>query len=85
MFSQLLGPMEVGSLFAVFDENLGIFGVIDDPHGVPIGLCIISHEDFNAELRDSMPSHDVVEVMPKNHLEHFYLHFGSTQPPKVFG
>ena len=60
--------MEVASSLTPLDRNLEIFGAIDDPHGVPIGLRIVCHEAFKVWLRDSMPSHDVVEVMLENHL-----------------
>ena len=60
--------MEVASSLAPLDWNLRISVAIDDPHGVPIGLRIIRHEAFEMWLRDFMPSHDVVEVMPEKHL-----------------
>ena len=43
--------------FVPFDWNLGIFGFVDDPHDVLIGLRIICYEAFVKRLRHSMLSH----------------------------
>jgi hypothetical protein len=67
--------MEVATSLAPLDRIFGMSGAVDDPHNVPISLRIIRHEDFEVWLRDSMPSHDVVEVMPKKTLEHPFLGF----------
>ena len=58
-FSQRLGPMEVASFLASRP--------IDYPHSIPIGLRIVSHEYFEMRLGNSMPSHDVVEVVLEKH------------------
>lgn len=60
--------MKIACFLAPLYWNLGIFGAIDNPYNLPIGLCIVRHEAFEMRLGDSMPSFDVVEVMPKKHL-----------------
>ena len=52
----------------VLDGNLRISGPVDNPHGIPIGLRIVRHESIEMRFGNSMPSHDVVEVVPKEHL-----------------
>jgi hypothetical protein len=60
--------MEVAGSLASIDGNLRISRLVDNPHGIPIGLRTISHESFEVRLGNSMPSHDVVEVVPQQHL-----------------
>ena len=59
VFFQKLGPMELRRSLA----NLWIFGPIDNFDGIPIGLRIVFHESFEVRVENSMPSHDVVEVV----------------------
>ena len=68
VFLQRPGPMEVACSLAPIDGNFWISKPIDNPHGIPIGLRTIRHEFFEVRLGNSMPSHDVVEVVPKKHL-----------------
>jgi hypothetical protein len=68
MFLQRLGPMEVACYLASIHENLSISRPVDNPHGIPIGLRTVTHESFELRLGNSMPSHDVVEVVPEKHL-----------------
>jgi hypothetical protein len=63
MFLQRLGPMEVAGSFTSIDENLWISVPINNPHGIPIGFCIVRHEAFKVRFGDCMAGHDVVEVM----------------------
>ena len=60
--------MKVAGSLASIDGNLRISRPIDNPDGIPIGLRTVSHESFEVRLGDSMPSHDVVEVVPEQHL-----------------
>ena len=68
VFFQGQGLMKVAGFLVPFNWNLGIFGVVNDPRDVPIGLCIVCHEAFEMWLQGSTPSHDVVEVMLEKHL-----------------
>lgn len=68
MFFQRLGPMKVAGSFASIDGNLRIPRPVDNAHGIPIGLRTVSHETLEVRLGNSMPSHDVVEVVPEKHL-----------------
>jgi hypothetical protein len=63
VFFQGLGPMEIIRSFTPFDQNIGIFGTIDDPHGISFGLRIVRHKIFEMWFWDFMPNHDVIEVM----------------------
>jgi hypothetical protein len=60
--------MEVASSLTPIDGNLWISGPVNNPHNNPIGLCIVRHEAFEVRFGNSMPSHDVVEVMLEKHL-----------------
>ena len=60
--------MEVAGSLTPNNGNLWIFKLVDNPHGIPIGLRIVRHEAFEVRLGDSIACHDVVEVMPKKHL-----------------
>jgi hypothetical protein len=68
VFLQRLGPMEVACSLASIHENLRISRPVDNPHGIPIGLRTVSHKSFEVKLGNSMPSHDVVKVVPEKHL-----------------
>jgi hypothetical protein len=68
MFLQRLGPMKVTGSLASIDENLRISRPIDNHDNIPIGLRTVSHESFEVRLGNSMPSHNVVEVVPEQHL-----------------
>jgi hypothetical protein len=57
VFLQRLGLVEIAWFFVPFDWNLGISGVIDNPHDVPIGLRISCHEAFEEWFRHSILSH----------------------------
>ena len=68
VFLQRLGRMEVAGSFTPIDGNLWISEHVNNPHGIPIGSCTIRQKTFKVRLDDSMPGHDVVEVMPENNL-----------------
>ena len=68
VFLQKLGPMEVACSFAPIDGNLRISRSVDNPYGISSGLRTICHESFQMRLGNSMLSHDMVEVVPKKHL-----------------
>jgi hypothetical protein len=68
VFFQRLDPMEVAGSLASIDGHLRISRPVDNPDDIPIGLRTVRHESFEMRLGNSMPSHDVVEVVPKQHL-----------------
>jgi hypothetical protein len=68
VFLQRLGPMKVVDSLASIDGNFKIYRPVDNPDGIPIGLRTISHESFEVRLGNSMPSHDVVGIVPEQHL-----------------
>ena len=65
--------MNVASSFTPIDRNLWISGPVNNPHGIPIGLCTVHHEVFEVRFGDSMAGNDVVDVMPKKTLSIFVL------------
>ena len=68
VFLQRLGPMEVAKSFTPIDGNLRIFGPVDNPHNIPIGLHTVRHQSSEMKFGDSMPSHDMVEFVLGKHL-----------------
>jgi hypothetical protein len=68
VFLQRLGPIEVAGSLASIDGNLRISRSVDNPNGIPIGLCTVRNEAFEVRLGDAMMTHDVIKVMPKKHL-----------------
>ena len=65
--------MEIARSLAAFHGYLWVSGSVDDAHNVPIGLRTISHETFELRLVYSMPTHDMVKVLPENELSIFVL------------
>ena len=49
-------------------RDLGITATVDNLDCIPIGLSAISHESLELQPRYTMPSHDVVEILPKDNL-----------------
>ena len=60
--------MEVTSPFAAFHGDCRVSRAVNDAHSVPVGLSTVSHKSLELRLRYSMPSHDVVEVLPEDEL-----------------
>jgi hypothetical protein len=67
VFLQRLGSMKVARSLASIDGNLMISKPIDNPNGIPVVRTVI-HESFEVRLGNSIPSHDMVEVVPEQHL-----------------
>ena len=62
--------MEVACPFTAFYRN---FATIDNLDCIPIGLCTIHHKALEIEIWESMPSHDIIEILPKNYLSVFVI------------
>jgi hypothetical protein len=65
--------MEITRLLAAFHGYLWVSGSVYDTHKVLIGLSTIHHETFELRLVYSMPTHDVVKVLPEHELSIFVL------------
>lgn len=63
VFFQGTSLMEITPSLTAFNQNIGISRTIDDPHGILFGLRIICQKTSERWFWDSMPNHDVVEVM----------------------
>ena len=68
MFLKQLFPTKITSPFMLLHNNFGIARAIHNAHNIPISLCIVRHEAFEVRMWDTMASHDVVEVLPKENL-----------------
>ena len=68
---QRLASMEIASALSVEHRDLGITATIDNPDYIPIGLSAISHKSLEVWQRYTTPSHDVVEIFPKDNLRIF--------------
>ena len=68
---QRLSPIKEASSFTTFHWNFGISATIHNLDSILVGLCAIHHESFKLGIEDSMSSHDLIEIFPKNHLSIF--------------
>ena len=68
VFLQRLGPMEVARSLTPIDGNLWVSGPVNNPHGIPIGLGTVCHEAYEVWMGDTVPGHDLVEVLPEKNL-----------------
>jgi hypothetical protein len=68
VFLQRLDLMKVAGSLASIDANIRISRPVNNHDGIPIGLRTVSHESFEVRFGNSMPSHNVVEVVPEQHL-----------------
>jgi hypothetical protein len=53
--------------------NFGILWTIHNANIIPIGLRTVRHEAYKAWMWDTVSGHDVVEVLPEEHLGIFIL------------
>jgi hypothetical protein len=51
---QRLGPMEIAGFLMPIDGNLWVSELVNNPHGIPIGLGTVRHEAFQVGFGDSM-------------------------------
>ena len=65
--------MEVACLLMAVDWIFNITAIVDNPNCIPLGLSTINHESLELYRTDTMPSHDVVEILLKNDLCIFAL------------
>ena len=65
---QRLAPMKIASALLAGHRDLEITAIVDNLDCIPIGLNTISHESLELRRRYIMPSHDVIEILPKDNL-----------------
>jgi hypothetical protein len=63
-----LGPMEEARPLFVLHGNRGITTAVYHPDSILVRLSIVRHESLELGLRDTVPCHDIIEVLPKYHL-----------------
>jgi hypothetical protein len=68
MLFKRLGPMEEASPLLVLHGDRGITVAIYHPNSIPVRLSTIRHESFELGLRNTVPSHNIIQVLPKYHL-----------------
>jgi hypothetical protein len=63
-----LGPMEEARPLLVLYRNRGVITAVYHPDSIPLRLSTVYHESLELELRDTLPCHNIIEVLPKYHL-----------------
>jgi hypothetical protein len=63
-----LGPMEKASLLLVLHGNRGITTAVYHPDNILICLSMVRHEFLEFGLRNTVPCHNIIEVLPKYNL-----------------
>jgi hypothetical protein len=65
VFLQRSGPMEVAHSLMSIDGNLWISELVNNPHDIPIGLCVVRHKAFEVGFGYSMAGHHMI-MLEKN-------------------
>jgi hypothetical protein len=68
MLFKELGLMEEAHPLLVFHGNCSVTTAIYDPDCIPVCLSTVRHESLELGLRNIVPCHDIIEVLPKYHL-----------------
>jgi hypothetical protein len=63
-----LGLMEEARPLLVLHGNCGITTAINHPDSILVCLSTICHESLELRLWNSVPIHDIIQVLPENHL-----------------
>jgi hypothetical protein len=63
-----LGPMEEARPLLVLHGNRGVTTAVYHPNSNPVRLSTVCHESLELGLRNTVPCHDIIEVLPKYHL-----------------
>jgi hypothetical protein len=63
-----LGPMEEARPLLVLHGNCGVTSAINHPDSIPVSLSTIRHESLELWLWNTVPTHDIIQVLPENHL-----------------
>jgi hypothetical protein len=68
MLFEGLDPMEEARPLLVLHGNRGVTTVVYHFDNIPVRLSTIRHESLELGLRNTVPCHDIIEVLSKNHL-----------------
>jgi hypothetical protein len=68
MFFKGLGPMEEARPLLILHGNCDVTTAINHPDTIPVSLSTICHESLELRLWDTVPCHDIIQVLPENHL-----------------
>jgi hypothetical protein len=63
-----LGPMEEARPFLVLHGNCGVTAAVNQPDSIPVCLSTIRHESLEFGLRNTVPCHDIIQVLLEYHL-----------------
>jgi hypothetical protein len=63
-----LGPIEEARPLLVFHGNCGVTTAVYHPDSIPIRLSTVRHESLELGLRNTVPCHNIIEILPKYHL-----------------
>jgi hypothetical protein len=63
-----LGPMEEARPLLVLHGNCGVTTAINHPDSILVCLSTIRHESLELRLWNSVPTHNIIQVLPENHL-----------------
>jgi hypothetical protein len=63
-----LGPIEEACPLWVLHGNRGITIVVNHPDSILVCLSTIRHESLELGLRNTVPCHEIIEILPKYHL-----------------
>jgi hypothetical protein len=73
MLFKRLGLMEEVSLLLVLHGNCGVATAVNHLNSILVCLSTIRHESLELGLRNTVPSHHVIQVLPKYHLNNNIL------------
>jgi hypothetical protein len=63
-----LGPMEKACPLLVLHGNRGVTSVVNHPDSILVCLSTIHHESLKLRLWNTVPCHDIIEILPEYHL-----------------
>jgi hypothetical protein len=63
-----LGLMEGAGPLLVLHGDRGVTAAVYHPDSILVRLSTICHEPLELGLRNTVPSHDIIQVLPKYHL-----------------
>jgi hypothetical protein len=63
-----LGLVEEARPLLVLHGNRGVTTAVYHPENIPVCLSTVHHESFELGLRDTVPCHDIIQVLPEDHL-----------------
>jgi hypothetical protein len=63
-----LGPMEEACSLLVLHGNCGVTTTVNHPDSIPVFLSIVRHKSLELGLRNTVPCHDIIQVLLEYHL-----------------